>query len=45
MSQINAHLPSQHLLDASKVRMLGKAEAIAPIKDNTFTAQCILSDP
>lgn len=40
-----ARLLSQHSLNASKAQMLGNASAFAPIKNNTFTAQCFLSDP
>ncbi len=42
---MNAHLPFPHLLDANKVQMLGEADALAPVKENTLTAQCFLFDP
>ena len=42
--KIHARLLFQHLFDASKVQMLGNAEAFVPIKDQAFIAQYFLSD-
>lgn len=45
MSQINAHLPSQHLPNSREVQLLRSAEAFVPIKDRAITSQRFHSDP